>query len=403
MRPRIRVPVRYGNKRTLAPLDVPTAAAARGAAPQHPSRCATPARGRNLDDVIVFLDRGLVPEWLVRANTALKDLQSWWSQDRQNGMRLTHFWLSNFSDEKRRELLHMEYDLLLQEVKMALDSGVEKGAVTDTHINWVMRAVLPEYPNHFGDDDGTGFLDLARILAIGNGKPEFRELLAAVKCSTENTLYAQWLLALRSLSLVTMVTAPIVFFRRLEDLTSTQGTKLTSMSAPAAAAAQGSIRPSTASTHGRRSRPPSRASSQASTPMNTASIDAVCEEAFTAARTGHADVLYYLLTRNTVGLDAVDSGGRTLLAVAVGHGQRDVVRLLLDNADHFDVNTRVPASGNTALHVAVCGGDMDLVQMLLSAGADADVANTATGSTPRLLADMLGHEDIVKLFENHKA
>jgi hypothetical protein len=67
----LQLPIRYGQKRTLAPL----------AKPKFPSlglgleRPTTPARGHNLDSLLVHLDVSFVADWLQRANASLTDLQ----------------------------------------------------------------------------------------------------------------------------------------------------------------------------------------------------------------------------------------------------------------------------------------------------------------------------------------
>eukprot|EP00041_Stephanoeca_diplocostata_P008285 m.121012 g.121012 ORF g.121012 m.121012 type:complete len:462 (+) comp17258_c0_seq1:307-1692(+) len=420
LRPRANVPVNFGNKRTLAPLTtaggnaaptpatiIPARRPGSGSGPAAPqrrtsaptnaddarvARCATPARGRNLDHILVHLDDSVVPEWLTRSRDALRDLQMWWAGAAgANGTRFAHFWLSTFSDDKRRELLHMEMAMLREELSLALTvamatDGSERQHAPRTataphqdNVHLVLRAVLPEYPDSFGaGDDGTGFLDMARVLAQGPAHPEFRAVLSGVRCSTENTLYAQWLLALRSLVLVTMVTAPVFFFRRFEGLAG---------AVPASyGTANGAHRPSRPSTSGR---PTTAAAARTD--------DAHVEEAFGAVKMGFPDVLYYLVTRGLVHLDAVDGLGRTLLAVAVAHSRRDVVVFLLENTAAFDINTTAH-NGNTALHVAVGADDADLVALLVAAGANPDVANPASGASPRALAKMLDNHRILECF-----
>lgn len=106
-----------------------------------------------------------------------------------------------------------------------------------------------------------------------------------MRCSTENPLYAQWLLALRSLVLVTMVTAPVFFFRRFEGLT-------------------GTVQPP-ASSHVHSTSGGSATSGRPTTAAAAHTNDVGREEAFAAVKMGYPDVLYYLLTRGLVRFDAV--------------------------------------------------------------------------------------------------
>jgi len=373
--------VKFRMKRELQPLHVPR--------PNTATRCQTPARGRNVDKVIARIDADVLPEWLKQANGAVKDLQAWWGvEGNGNGVGLAHFWLSVFSDEKRKELLEMEYSLLLTQFQAAFQDALDGGFVRKSDIASLLRGVLWEYPEHFGSGDGSGFLDLARALA-SEDKRRYRDLLSAAKVSTTSVLYGQWILVLRSFGLISLVTAVTTFYRRLGAL-GAPGVVSAPVPAPAAAASR---RPGTAAGGA------TAGLARPSTAVGSRTTDSSLNEAFAAAKMGHADVLYYLLNRGVVASDSVDGLGRTLLFVAVAHGRTAVASFFLtDNTGMFDVNARA-ASGNTALHVAVNNEDVDMVALLVKAGADPDIPNPTTGATPRVLAEMLSLKSVLAVFD----
>eukprot|EP00040_Diaphanoeca_grandis_P030120 m.177548 g.177548 ORF g.177548 m.177548 type:complete len:426 (+) comp31897_c0_seq1:230-1507(+) len=371
--------LRYGKKRSLAPLNPPKHAVGL------PQRCQTPARGHNLDNTMACLNPDFIPDWLVRSTTLMTDFQSWWSED-HNAISFQHFWLSEFKDSKRKELLEMEYELLVEEIKMGFGEGLQVERVTEMDVATLMRAILREYPSQFGSgDDGTSFIDL--ILVLGNPKtPEFRMMLSDVKCSTNNPVYAQWLLAMRSFAMITMITAVSTFYRRFTDLQ------------------QPLRRPSTAATN--RNRPststtqrPRTSHARPSTAAASRTDDQAIEDAFAAAKLGHEDVLFYMLSRSKINTTIVDGLGRTLLYVAVVHKKLDVVNFLLENVSLFDIDTKAD-SGNTALHAAVSNQDATIVELLLSHGANPHIENKKTGATPAQIADMLELEEIATALKN---
>lgn len=277
----------------------------------------------------------------------------------------------------------MEMGLLTEEIRSAFAAGIEAGKVTDFDMQKLLRATIREFPSVFGGD-GTDFVDIVRLL--GSGKKErFRELLSAVKCSTKNTQYAQWLLSIRSFGLISLVSAVVTFYRRAADAGLGTSSMLDTAGAKSCSTAkkQNSIN----------GRPQTAAAARTD--------DENIESAFKAAKMGFADVLYYMLSRRLIDLGVQDGLGRTLLFVAIAHEQEDVVELLLENAQQFNVDT--PAySGNTALHAAAAAGNADFVRHLLNAGANPEIVNPTSGATAAMIAEMHGHTEVLAVFNENK-
>ncbi|HCO96842.1 MAG TPA: hypothetical protein DIU00_23365 [Phycisphaerales bacterium] len=77
--------------------------------------------------------------------------------------------------------------------------------------------------------------------------------------------------------------------------------------------------------------------------------------------------------------------GQTPLDIALNQGNKEIIKLLLDNGAEY-----------SSIHIAVQAGDRDQVKAFLDQGIDVDVKNEQ-GSTALFLAVKGKHEDIVKL------
>lgn len=97
------------------------------------------------------------------------------------------------------------------------------------------------------------------------------------------------------------------------------------------------------------------------------------------------------------GADANDRGsdGMTLLMIASGGGQAQMVELLLTAG--ADVHAVEPRMGASALHKAVQSGNADVVRFLLDHGSFIDQQSSVLGNTPLMDAVLHKHEDVVRL------
>ncbi|XP_064495110.1 ankyrin repeat domain-containing protein 26-like [Pseudopipra pipra] len=110
-----------------------------------------------------------------------------------------------------------------------------------------------------------------------------------------------------------------------------------------------------------------------------------------ASANGHADVVRYLLRKNSQP-NLADSFKRTALMKAVQQEQEECVAVLLEHG--ADPNL-ADADGNTALHLAVLSKNTAVAGLLLEHHAKNDAQNQ-WGFTPLKLAALQQHEEIVE-------
>ncbi|XP_039245463.1 ankyrin repeat domain-containing protein 26-like [Pipra filicauda] len=110
-----------------------------------------------------------------------------------------------------------------------------------------------------------------------------------------------------------------------------------------------------------------------------------------ASANGHADVVRYLLRKNSQP-NLADSFKRTALMKAVQQEQEECVAVLLEHG--ADPNL-ADADGNTALHLAVLSKNTAVAGLLLEHHAKSDAQNQ-WGFTPLKLAALQQHEEIVE-------
>ncbi|XP_039233908.1 ankyrin repeat domain-containing protein 26-like [Pipra filicauda] len=117
-----------------------------------------------------------------------------------------------------------------------------------------------------------------------------------------------------------------------------------------------------------------------------------------ASANGHADVVRYLLRKNSQP-NLADSFKRTALMKAVQQEQEECVAVLLEHG--ADPNL-ADADGNTALHLAVLSKNTAVAGLLLEHHANSDAQNQ-WGFTPLKLAALQQHEEILECLVNKAA
>ncbi|XP_071796632.1 uncharacterized protein [Asterias amurensis] len=313
----------------------------------------------NFDEMFQYIDSDVVVEWLGRANSMVSALGSWYNTG-NNFVTFANFWLTEFPEAQRLDLIHMEVGILQDELSIVFDKGLKQQKVSLTDLDRLIRAILREYPGRICSARGTHvFLNILETLSSERTE-QYKRLLTDVKISTRNRDYAQWMLAIRAFLLLSVWSNIVNFYRRFksDDPESEPGAE------------------------------------------DQSSIDGVQLLTYQAVQHGFVSVLHYLSSQNEkLDLAVVDKQDRSLVFEAVMHNQPRVLHYLLKKAcPGLDVN-RSSSSGNTPLHSAANWGFTEVVQILLDKGqAQVNCANpNCDNATPLHLAVMQGHTSVCRL------
>ena len=170
----------------------------------------------NFDSMLLYMDSTVVGDWLTKANSLIKQLTSW-LHDNDNFIQFAHFWLSEMPTSKQRELIEMEFSILMEEICFAFGAGLEGKSVSRQDICAFARAVFWEYPERFHNSETMDFfLNILLCLCSGR-KNNYRALLSDVQCSTSNKQFVQLILATRAFAIVSICSGVLEFFKAAFD------------------------------------------------------------------------------------------------------------------------------------------------------------------------------------------
>jgi len=166
--------------------------------------------------MLLYMDSTVVGDWLTKANSLIKQLTSW-LHDNDNFIQFAHFWLSEMPTSKQRELIEMEFSILMEEICFAFGAGLEGKSISRQDICAFARAVFWEYPEKFHNSETMDFfLNILLCLCSGR-KNNYRALLSDVQCSTSNKQFVQLILATRAFAIVSICSGVLEFFKAAFD------------------------------------------------------------------------------------------------------------------------------------------------------------------------------------------
>ena len=122
-----------------------------------------------------------------------------------------------------------------------------------------------------------------------------------------------------------------------------------------------------------------------------------------ACKAGHLKLLKYIMENPAIDIDynVVTLGIQTPLHVACGHGQFEVVKLLLDHSQEKKIDfNKIDQVGNTPLHLACYNGHRDTIKLLLDNAEFKGInvkARNVNNQTAEDLAKLEGHLDVLQL------
>ena len=168
----------------------------------------------NFDEMLTYIDTFIVSEWLNRSNKNLNELFSWLEVNKCSSfVHFADFWLTKINDKQRRDLINMEYSIIVEEISQAFLIGMESDKLSHRDVTNLLKAVFKEYPLALLSFRGLYLLlDYVDILC-SDRKDDYKKLLSDVKCRTLNKQYAQWLLSIRSFALVNLCSSVVKFYQ----------------------------------------------------------------------------------------------------------------------------------------------------------------------------------------------
>lgn len=249
------------------------------------------SKGTNFDDMMCYIDATVVSTWLARANKSVQNLCDF-CLNAEKFVQFSHFWLSDFPDQQKNEIFELEYEIIVEEANFAFAVGRDQRKVINRDILSLISAIFREYPGVLLSSKGPYmFLDYLHVLS-SDKHTSYKRLLSDVKCSTRNKQFAQWILATRSFTLLSVWSAIVNFYRNLKrDVSPGQDLSLLSSS-------------SKESIHHQR--------------------------VVQAIRLGFVDVLHYYITTALVNPHYKDSQNRTYIFTAVMYNQPSVLHYLIN-------------------------------------------------------------------------
>ena len=279
----------------------PSTASSSGSDRPSSGEASTPHDG-NFDCVLQHMDSSCVNDWLTRSNVMVNDLTTW-CNDKDNFVQFSHFWLTEFPEYQRIDIIKMEVGILSDELTIAFVDGIKQGAVKLSDLNSLVLAVLREYPSRLCSAQGPHvFLNILDTLSSERAH-EYKRLLTDVKISTRNRNYAQWMLALRAFLLLNVWSNVVKFYRKFKSEVVNQ----------------------------------EKEDQEDGVKIKHPALDAMKTRAFQAVRLGYVSVLYYLVKSGKVEASIRDHQGRTLVFAAVMHQQQHVLHYLVTKVRYCPV------------------------------------------------------------------
>ena len=176
------------------------------------------SKQKNLDSLFPYLDTTIVNGWLEELNNKLDYINKFMKKS-NNFLEFANFFLVDLPSEKYKELLDLEFSIILDQLKYAFHAGFSEDAISPKDLHTLATSVIKEYPKKLKKEKKGPELLLNITLIFCSEKDEtYRKLLRNVNYFTDNKLYIQWLLAIRAFGLIGFITGIFKFFENIQQL-----------------------------------------------------------------------------------------------------------------------------------------------------------------------------------------
>ena len=176
------------------------------------------SKQKNFDNLFPYLDTTVINGWLEELNSKLEYINKFMKKS-TNFLEFANFFLVDLPSEKYKELLDLEFSIILDQLKYAFHAGFSEDAINTKDLHTLATSVIKEYPKKLKKEKKGPELLLNITLIFCSEKDEtYRKLLRNVNCFTDNKLYIQWLLAIRAFGLIGFITGIFKFFENIQQL-----------------------------------------------------------------------------------------------------------------------------------------------------------------------------------------
>ena len=176
------------------------------------------SKQKNFDNLFPYLDTTIINGWLEELNSKLEYINKLMKKP-NNFLEFANFFLVDLPSEKYKELLDLEFSIVLDQLKYAFHAGFSEDAINLKDLHTLATSVIKEYPKKLKKEKKGPELLLNITLIFCSEKDEtYRKLLRNVNCFTDNKLYIQWLLAIRAFGLIGFITGIFKFFENIQQL-----------------------------------------------------------------------------------------------------------------------------------------------------------------------------------------
>ena len=176
------------------------------------------SKQKNLDNLFPYLDTTIVNGWLEELNNKLDYINKFMKKS-NNFLEFANFFLVDLPSEKYKELLDLEFSIILDQLKYAFHAGFSEDAISPKDLYTLATSVIKEYPKKLKKEKkGPEFLLNITLIFCSEKDETYRKLLRNVNCFTDNKLYIQWLLAIRAFGLIGFITGIFKFFENIQQL-----------------------------------------------------------------------------------------------------------------------------------------------------------------------------------------
>ena len=166
--------------------------------------------------ILLYFDSSILSNWLEITSVRLENLRSLTTS---RFINFIYFWLKQFDHQHKQSLLQMEFELFVEHLLLAFTPN----DVDSTQINQFARKILHDIDQQFGEhsiDKDYDFIGYIDIFNRNKRDDQYRTLLANLPNElTENitnSLYLQWMLAIRAFGLTAISAAAVEFFDKIQ-------------------------------------------------------------------------------------------------------------------------------------------------------------------------------------------